>query len=116
MQIHPGSSPDFTNQQDDFNFNQFGDGVLRKRVITGKENGVELIPSEASSEGMLHLAKLTLRHAQEQDANMRLEEEFGVNNTPATLEEVAEAMGFIDGASVLDPNNRFAPIAVIAAN
>lgn len=104
MSIHPGTSGTFDAQQIDFNFNQFGDGQLRKRVISGKENGVESIPEGASDESILHLAQLTLHHAMEQQQNMQLAQDMGLDNQPATPNEVAEAMSYLVGASVVDPN------------
>lgn len=112
MSVHPGASRTFDVQQVNFNFNQFGDGQLRKRVISGKENGVEEIPEGASSEGILHLAQLTLHHAMEASQNMRLAQEMGVDNQPVTPEEVAEAMSYLDGASVIDPDT-FKPVGVV---
>lgn len=111
-----GSSPNPTAKQIDFNFNQFGDGLLRKRVTNGKDNGVELIPEGASDEGIHHLAKLTLHHSVETSKNIQLEQDMGLDNQPVTSEQVAEAMAYLDGASVLDPTNDYRPVGVIPAN
>lgn len=103
MSIHQGDNPEFEARQVDFNFNEFGDGELRKRVISGNENGVERITPNTSKEGIDYLSLLSLFHASEMRENLKLEQEFGVNNQPATTEEIAEAMNYLDGATVLDP-------------
>ena len=110
MSVHPGRNQSFYAQQVDFNFGQRGDGELRKRVISGKENDVEPLPFNASSvsnEDINHIALLSLHHARESAANMQLEEYMGLNNQPATVDEIAEAMTYLDGATVVDPNSSF---------
>lgn len=114
MTVHSGSNPNFGAQQVDFSFNQHGDGELRKRVISGKENSTERIPEGASAEGILRLSQLALHHAIEFRENIKLEEEMGVNNQPATSDEIAEAMGYLNGATVLDQNYR--PVATVNGN
>jgi hypothetical protein len=103
MSVRPGTSRTFTARQVDFNFNQFGDGQLRKRVISGEEHDVELIPKGASDEDILRLSQLALHHAMEQTENMRLAQDMGLDNQPVTPDEVAEAMSYLSGASVIDP-------------
>lgn len=112
MSVHPGASRTFDVEQLDFNFGQYGDGQLRRRVISGIDNGVQPIPENISSEGMAHLSRLTLHNIKEAFANLDLEESMGLNNNPATSAEVAEAMSYLDGAAVLD--GQYQPVAILA--
>lgn len=111
MSIHPGSNASFDMQQLDYNFNQYADDQLRRRVISGKENGVEIIPDDADGETILRFAQLSLHHAIEFSQNIHLEEEMGVNNQPATYDQIAEAISYLNGATVLDQHYR--PVATI---
>lgn len=104
VSIHKGDNPDFKARQIDFNFDEFGDGELRKRVISGNENEVETIAPGTSEEGLNYLSLLSLFHANEMRENLKLEQEFGVNNQPATAEEIGQAMSYLDGATVIDPS------------
>lgn len=110
MNVYPDAdAPAYTA----FNFNQYGDGKLRKQVVSGKENGVLEPPlgKRVSNEELFLLAQLTLHHAIEATENMRLEERMGVNNQPVTPEDVVEAMDYLNGASVVDEKCR--PVATL---
>lgn len=116
MQVVAGTNPSFSAEQIDYNFNEKDDGILRKRVFGKGHAKVEMIPENASEEGMAYLGGLTLNGSLDTAQNLALEEKMGLNNQAASTEQVAEAMAYLDGASVLDGNNGYLPVAVIPSN
>jgi hypothetical protein len=103
MSVLAGHSTRFHFEQVDYNFNQYGDGLLRKRIVSGRENGVVDILPGMSSNAMARAGRLTLQHALEGVKNMKLEEDMGLNNQPATDKDINEAFRYLDEAVVLDP-------------
>ncbi len=74
----------------DFNYSEYGDGLLRKRTTGAAKGFIVVLPGD----------------------------EIAVdrNNQPVTALDVREAMGYLDGAFVLDPNAGFSRVATLAVD
>jgi len=110
ISIHPGADKNFPYQQVDYNYNQFGDNELRKRIIAKETKGAEAVPEIQlwdSEEKMAIAGMQALFNANEMVKNMELEEKMGLNNQPVTLEEMDELISILDSVTVLDPRNDY---------
>jgi hypothetical protein len=116
MTIHPGQNDSFPYEQLDFNFNQKGDGQLRRRAITREPQELQRPMSSAfdpDPKEILRIAQEMVFEAKQMEQNMELEEQMQTNNQPATKDDIKEALGYLKGAIILDANNHYAPVEEI---
>lgn len=100
-----------TGTQTDYNFNELGDGELRKRVLSAEHPEPPKIPGDISAEEEFYLDMLATEAHSNTVANMSLEESIGINNIPASREDIVEVTNLLSNVVVLDPKNHFQPAA-----
>lgn len=114
IRIHAGAMGDRAEfKQEDFNFNQKGDGLIRHRTLAQEIASAEDVPSITSYDTEADIVKrafVTLHNAKQSVANLGLEEEMGVNNQPATAAQLDSISNLIDASIVLDSRNDYKPV------
>lgn len=94
----------------DYNYNQYGDGLMRKRVF----NHVEGMETAAASntgddedlDSLIERTYALIHEVEESTANRELEEQFGINNQPVNDGDLAEVWSLLETSIVLDPLSR----------
>lgn len=98
-----------TGTQTDYNFNEQGDGELRKRVLSAEHPEPPKIPAGASAEDEYYLEMQALEAHRNTVENLSFEESIGINNQPASEEDIKEAIHLLSNAVALDPQNHYHP-------
>lgn len=120
VSFHPGDDTEVDYTQLDYNFNEKGDGKLRKRIVAaevkGMENvvgleGLNSLADEGTRADMIAVSAMTtLANAHNVVANLKLGEEMGVNNQPVDEDEIESLIAQLKAAKVLDPANGYKPV------
>jgi hypothetical protein len=110
--VHPSVSKDANFKQIDYNFNEKGDGQFRKRMIGTRERGMEDVVAPHTHGDVAVAGMHTHINAMNMLKNMQLEEDMGVNNQPASLDELHEIEEILQTSVLLDPGNDYRPVTL----
>ncbi len=110
VSVHPGGAANPSFRQIDYNFDEKHDGKFRKRVLQERASSMEDVVALHSYEDVAVAGMTTHANAQNTLDNLQLEEDMGVNNQPATLDELRELELLLQRSKLLDPHHDYRPV------
>jgi hypothetical protein len=86
-----------------YNYNQYSDGLMRKKVFSGNGVHIDELPEDSAVEDLIEYTHKLDHATNEGIANKQLEEDMGLDNQPVSHEDLVDIASLLDTCVMIDP-------------